>query len=80
MGGWTRAFSFIGTDFRVLGLGAAIFSISNPLVLNSTRMIANMWFAEDERGTAAAIAGAMVPVGCVLGLVMTGMLSTDVDV
>ena len=79
IGSWTRAFSFIGSDFRILGLGAIIFSISNPLIVNSTRMIANLWFAEDERGTAAAIAGGMVPLGCVLGLALTGMLSTDVN-
>ena len=80
MGGWIRILSFVWTDFWLLGLGVGLFFVSNPIVLNSTSLIINLWFSEDERAQASTIAGLMVPIGCLLGLVLTGMLSTDVDV
>ena len=38
-----------------------------------------MWFSDEERGRATAIAGLMAPLGALLGLAMTGAIAAGVD-
>ena len=60
VGCWIRPLSFLGPDyFWLLTLGTFVFFISNPLVLNAITTIANLWFSDDERAKATAIAGLM---------------------
>lgn len=66
-------------QFWVIFLGSIIFYMSIAIVLNSIITVANLWFADDERGKSAAISGLMVPLGNLVGLGITGVLSAGVD-
>ena len=83
MGTWIRPLSFIGEPegkFWIMMLGTFIFFLPNPLILNSTSKIVNLWFAKDELARATAVAGLMAPLGALLGLALTGVLAAGVDV
>lgn len=60
-------------------MGTVIFFAANPLVLNSISVIANMWFADEERARCSAISGLMAPLGSLIGLALTGVLSAGVN-
>ena len=60
-------------------MGTFIFFAANPLVLNSISLIGNLWFSDDERAKATAIAGLMAPMGALVGLAMTGALASGID-
>ena len=60
-------------------MGSFIFFSANPLVLNSISLIGNLWFSDDERAKATAIAGLMAPVGALIGLAMTGVFASGID-
>lgn len=80
VGCWIRPLSFLGPDyFWLLTLGTFVFFISNPLVLNAITTIANLWFSDDDRAKATAIAGLMAPLGSLLGLGLTGAISTGME-
>ena len=80
IGSWTRALSFIGPEYYwLIAIGSIIFSMANPLILNSISIVANLWFSDDERARATAIAGLMAPIGTLIGLGLAGALSTGVD-
>ena len=66
-------------QFWILEVGTAIFFLSNPIVLNSISLVSNMWFGEQERARATAIAGLMAPVGSLMGLSLSGALTAGVD-
>ena len=72
LGGWIRTLSFVDDEnysgtYWMLVFGQFIFFVANPFILNSISIIANMWFAEEERARAMAIAGLMAPLGSLLG-------------
>ena len=81
VGGWIRVLSFTWGDgqFWVLFLGTTIFFVSLPIALNSISLVVNIWFGESERSRATAIASLMVPMGCFIGLAMTGLMAAGVD-
>ena len=80
VGCWIRPLSFLGPDyFWLLTTGTFVFFISNPLVLNAITTIANLWFSDDDRAKATAIAGLMAPLGSLLGLGLTGAISTGLE-
>ena len=66
-------------QFWFLFVGTFIFFIANPLILNSISVIANLWFADDERARCTAICGLMAPLGSLLGLAMTGVIAAGVN-
>ena len=77
IGCWIRVFSFFGQEwFWLVALGTIIFFIANPLVLGSISVISNLWFSDDERAKATAIAGLMAPLGSLIGLALTGVFAT----
>ena len=80
-GGWIRTISFFGDpgNFWLLFLGTFVFFVANPFILNSISVIANTWFADNERARATAIAALMTPVGCLCGLGMTGVIARGMD-
>ena len=82
MGYWVRALSFLGDpgQFWLLLLGTFICVSSLTLVLNSISLIANTWFGENERGQSTAISGLMIPVGSVVALAITGVVTGGMDV
>ena len=80
VGCWIRVFSFYGEEnFWILMLGSFIFSMANPLILNSMSVISNMWFGDADRSRAVAIAGLMAPLGSLIGLALSGILAAGVD-
>ena len=62
-----------------LSFCTTIFFTANPLILNSIAVIANVWFADDERAQAMAIASLMAPLGSLLGLTISGVIAAGVD-
>ena len=82
MGGWLRALSFLGDQgtYWVLVLGTFVFFVANPFILNSISIIANMWFADNERARCIAISGLTGPFGSLLGLALTGVISIGIDI
>ena len=80
LGSWIRALSFVGPQYYwLVAFGSVIFALANSLIMNSISTIANLWFADDERARATAIAGLMVPMGTLLGLGLAGAISTTID-
>lgn len=82
-GTWLRCLSFIGDPegkFWILMMGTFVFFLPNPLILNMTSKIANLWFAQNEIARATAISGLMAPLGSLLGLALTGVIATGVNV
>ena len=67
-------------QFWLLFLGTFISTASLTLVLNSISLIANTWFSEKERGQSTAISGLMIPVGSVVALTITGVVTGGMDV
>jgi hypothetical protein len=82
VGGWIRALSLIGDEgtYWVLFLGTFIFFVANPFIVNSISIIANMWFADDERARCIAISGLCSPFGSLLGLGLTGVIAVGIDI
>lgn len=85
LGGWIRTLSFVDEEnysgtYWMLVFGQFIFFVANPFILNSISIIANMWFAEEERARAMAIAGLMAPLGSLLGLGLAGIIIIGLDV
>ena len=76
-GGWIRATSFLSDpgEYWLMFLGTLLFFMANPFILNSISVIANTWFADDERARATAIAALMTPIGCLCGLGLTGVVA-----
>ena len=77
VGGWIRVTSFLTDPGQILPmfLGTLLFFMANPFILNSISMIANTWFADNERARATAIAALMTPIGCLCGLALTGVVA-----
>ena len=79
VGGWIRVLSFLNDSFWLLELGTFIFCLVGPFIMNSISLIANMWFSEDERARSTALSGMMIPVGTIMGFVITGVISHGMD-
>ena len=80
VGGWVRVAGFFGSEmFSPLLLGTFIFFSANPMILNGISVVANMWFAEDERASATALAGLMAPLGSLFGLGLAGGVAAGMD-
>lgn len=48
--------------------------------MNAMSVVANMWFADNERAKATAISGLMGPLGALLGLGLAGAVAAGMDV
>lgn len=53
--------------------------IGNPIVLNAISVVANLWFADNERAKATSLAGIAVTMGSILGFTITGIVAAGVD-
>ena len=60
-------------------VGTFIYFTASPLILNALSVISNLWFADDERAQATAIAGLMAPLGSLFGLGLTGFIAAGMD-
>ena len=79
IGGWIRVLGFLDDKFWIEALGMLIFFVASPMILNSISLIANLWFADNERARATAISGLMPSLGSIIGLGMTGVIAAGVD-
>ena len=72
--------SLINDELWILLAGTIIFILSSPIVLNSISLVQNVWFGDEERAKATAIAGLTSPLGSLTGLVLSGALSAGAEV
>ena len=80
MGCWIRSFAFYyGGAFWPILLGTVIYVLSIPMLLSAISLIANLWFSDDQRGTATSLMGIAMPCGSMIGLLISGLLCAGMD-
>ena len=79
VGCWIRSLAFWFDSFWPIMVGTIIFVSSVPLCTNAISLIANQWFADDERGTATALISLSIPLGSLTSLVLDGVAANGLD-
>lgn len=79
IGCWIRSFAFTFGMFWPILFGTLIYMLSVPMLLSAISLIANLWFSDDQRGTATSLMGIAMPCGSMVGLTVTGLLCVGMD-
>lgn len=74
LGAWLRYSVVWHNQFWAVQVGTALVASTVPVFVNATSMIANNWFADNERALATAIGGIAMPLGTLLSFTLTGLL------
>ena len=75
IGAWIRVFSMLNNNFWWIVVGQSIIAAAGPMVTSSISIIANLWFADNERSTATSIMSLSNPIGSFSSLFIQGIYS-----
>ena len=50
--------------------------IANPFIINAMSSLVNIWFDDSEKARAMSFASLTVPTGVLIGLLLTGYISS----
>ena len=66
IGAWTRMLSAITGNFWYIIIGQTIIGVSSPITTGGVSIIANYWFADNERARATSLMMVSNPIGICL--------------
>ena len=69
-----RMVTFINGEFWPVFVGTCFVAAARPVFLGSPAMIANRWFADNERARAQAIQNIQTALGTAVSLVLSGFI------
>jgi hypothetical protein len=79
IGCWLRILSIESWNFTLLMTSTIIALLPCALFFNSISLIVNHWCAEEEKGKGTAFCSVAIPMGTVLGLAISGIVSAGMD-
>jgi predicted MFS family arabinose efflux permease len=70
VGCWFRQICSVENNkFWYIIVGQFIISFANPIYLSASNIIANRWFADNERALATSMIGLSIPLGSVCAFI-----------
>jgi hypothetical protein len=60
-------------DFYWVLLGTLLITVAAPIFLASQTLICNKWFPAEELGLENALSGLMIPLGCIIAFIWSGL-------
>jgi predicted MFS family arabinose efflux permease len=66
IGAWTRMLTAITGNFWYIIIGQTIIGVSSPITTGGVSIIANYWFADNERARATSLMMVSNPIGICL--------------
>jgi len=77
VGSMIRLFSFYTNDFWPIFIGTSLVAFARPIFLGSPSLIANRWFADNERAMALTIQNVNQALGSTLAFILAGYYFKD---